>query len=162
MIFDIKNGIIMTLNIEEEENLENINLFVSHYGGDEKYIEPLKKLIGSKYLIRDSSIVETEPNNASNENYIKYNILAPKINWAGTVMVLVGPKTHERDYVNWEINYAIRHGKRIVGVYLPGAENSDIPEGLKKYGDALVRWDANKIISSIHGDITWKIKTAAE
>lgn len=136
--------------------MDKINLFVSHYGGDEKYIEPLKKLIGSRFSVRDSSIVETEPNNASNEQYIKYKILAPKIDWAGTMVVLVGPKTHERDYVNWEIDYAIRHDKKIIGVFLPGAEDADVPEGLKKYGDSLVSWDSNKINATIGGKVEWE------
>jgi hypothetical protein len=136
--------------------MEKKNLFVSHYGGDEKHIESLKNLIGRKFDVRDSSIVETQPNNASNEQYIKYKILAPKIDWAGTMVVLVGPKTHERDYVNWEIDYAIRHDKKIIGVFLPGAENSDIPEGLKKYGDSLVQWNANKINAAIDGKINWE------
>lgn len=135
---------------------EKINIFISHYGKDEKHIEPLKELIGSRYNVRDSSIVETEPNNATNERYIKYGILAPKIDWAGTMVVLVGPKTHERDYINWEIEYAIKNNKKLIGVYLPGAEDSDIPDGLAKYGDALVTWDARKVTAAIGGNTNWE------
>lgn len=49
---------------------ERKNIFISHYGGDEKYIEPFKHAIGSKIHAYDSSVVETEPNNATNEHYI--------------------------------------------------------------------------------------------
>lgn len=135
--------------------MEKINIFVSHYGGDEKHIEPLKKIIGTNYDVRDSSIVETEPNNASNEDYIKYNILAPKIDLAGTIVVLIGPKTHERDYVNWEIEYALKNNKRLIGIYLPGATDSDLPEGLEKYGDSIVPWNATKIIAALNGESIW-------
>lgn len=135
---------------------QKINLFVSHYGGDEDKIEPFKQLIGSKYAVRDGSIKESNPNNANNENYIKYNILAPQIDWAGKFVVLIGPKTHERDYVNWEIEYAQRHNKQIVGVYLPGAENSDIPDGLSKYGDSVVKWEKDKVLSALSGSTDWE------
>lgn len=135
---------------------DRINLFVSHSGKDENMIEPFKKLIGHKYYVRDSSIKESNPNRATDEKYIKYNILAPKIDWAGVVVVLVGPRTHERDYVNWEIEYAQRHNKKIIGVYLPGAEDSDIPEALEKYGDSLVTWDEKKVIKALDGNIAWE------
>jgi hypothetical protein len=136
---------------------DKINIFISHYGGDEKYINSFKEMIGGAYEVRDSSIVETTPNKAKDEQYIKYQILAPKIDWAGKVVVLIGPKTHERDYVNWEIEYAQKHDKQIIGVFLPGASDSDIPEGLNKYGDSLVTWNKDKIISVINSEkISWE------
>ena len=135
---------------------EAINLFISHCGEDEKFIEPFKELVGSKYNVRDSSIVETEPNNAQNSDYIKYSILAPKINWSGTMIVLIGPDMRDSDYVNWEIEYAMKHNKQIIGVYLPGANRYDVPEALEKYGDALVGWDSVKIASAIGGNPRWE------
>ncbi|MDR0605061.1 MAG: TIR domain-containing protein [Bacteroidales bacterium] len=136
---------------------DKINIFISHYGGDEKYINSFKGMIGDAYDVRDSSIVETDPNKAKDEQYIKYQILAPKIDWAGKVVVLIGPNTHERDYVNWEIEYALKQSKQIIGVFLPGASRSDIPEGLDKFGDYLVTWDHDKIISAINGEkISWE------
>ena len=132
------------------------NIFISHYGGDESYIEKFKKLISSDIYVYDSSVVETEPNNATNEEYIKYGILAPKIDWAGTVVVLISDKTKEREYIQWEIKYAVQNDKRIVGVYLPGASEDDVPEILQKYGDALVPWDRQKIVDAIEGDNRWE------
>jgi hypothetical protein len=138
---------------------EKINLFVSHYGGDEKYVEKFKNLISKNYDIRDSSIVESEPNNAKNKEYIK-SLLSDQIDWAGKVVVLIGPKTHERDWVNWEIEYAGTHGdKRVVGVFLPGATDSDLPEMLNEYGDACVAWNTDKIIAALDGANTWEDST---
>lgn len=136
--------------------MQRKNIFISHYGGDEKYIEPFKQKISSGVNVYDSSIVESEPNHATNKEYIKRNILAPKIDWAGTVVVLIGPKTKEREYVNWEIEYALRHDKRVVGVYLPGAKKEDVPEALEKYGDALVTWEKDKMIDAINGENSWE------
>ncbi|SEO79786.1 MTH538 TIR-like domain [Amphibacillus marinus] len=135
---------------------EKVNLFVSHYGGDEQYIESFKNLISKKYDIRDSSIIESEPNNATNKEYIK-SILRSRIDWAGKVVVLVGLKTHEREWVNWEINYAAMNGdKRVVGVFLPGATDADLPEALTDYADACVPWSFPKIISALEGNDLWE------
>ena len=116
---------------------KTINLFVSHKGEDEKKIDAFKKLMEKKgYDFRDSSIRESEPNRAKNENYIKSEILAPAIKWAGTLVVLIGKDTHKSDWVNWEINYAMEHGKRIIGVFLNGEADAKLPEALKEFGDA--------------------------
>ena len=136
---------------------EKINIFIPHYGGDEKHVEELKSLISKhgNYEIRDSSIVETEPNKATNTEYIK-SIIRPKIDWAGKIIVLIGPKTHERDWVNWEIEYAIKSGdKNIIGVFLPGASDVDVPTALEEFGFACVAWNPEKIIAAIEGDPIW-------
>ena len=134
---------------------ERKNIFISHYGKDEKFIVPFKKMANTAIATYDSSIVESEPNNASNPDYIKYSILAPKIKWAGTVVVLIGKETQYRDYVNWEIEYAIKNDKKIIGVYLPGADKDDVPDSLEKYGDSLVTWDKNKIVGALQGGTEW-------
>lgn len=135
---------------------EKMNLFVSHYGGDEKYVEKFKKLIAKSYDIRDSSIVESDPNNATNKDYIK-SLLRTQIDWAGRVVVLIGPKTHEREWVDWEIEYAGTHGdKRVIGVFLPGATDSDLPEMFNDYGDACVPWNPEKIVAALDGSDIWE------
>ena len=141
-------------------NEKKINVFISHYGKDEEYISKVKNLIKKhNYDVRDSSIVESEPNKAKNPEYIK-TLLRPKIDWAGTVLVLIGPKTHERDWVNWEIEYANKKGdKRIVGVYLQGATDADVPDRLNDYGDACVAWNSNKLIAAIEGENIWHDST---
>lgn len=132
------------------------NIFVSHFHGDAHMIENLKGILRNNGLdMRDSSIYENKnPNNATNEDYIK-SFIRPEIRWAGTVVVLIGKDTHTSDYVNWEIEYAAREGKRIVGVYLPGEDDSELPDAFNQYGDALRHWNGNSIIDAINGDDTW-------
>lgn len=133
-----------------------INIFVSHAGEDENKIESVKQLMRNKgFTVRDASITESEPNNASNTEYIKYKILKPRIDWAGCMVVLIGDKTASKDWVNWEIDYAMKKGKRIVGVFLQGAKDNDIPDALLNCGDALVGWNSNKIADAINGENIW-------
>ncbi|OIP53336.1 MAG: hypothetical protein AUK31_01695 [Fibrobacteres bacterium CG2_30_45_31] len=139
---------------------QKINLFISHYGGDEDAIPKFKELLSRQdYDIRDSSIVESEPNNANNEDYIK-SLLRRQIEWAGKIVVLISPKTAKRDWVNWELEYAAKSGtKRIIGVYLRGATDSDVPNALNDYGDALVAWNLDSIASAIEGANIWQDST---
>lgn len=133
------------------------NIFVSHYHSDAKKIEDLKNLLGEKGIsIRDSSIYEEKAkNNAKNPDYIK-SLIRPQIQWAGTIIALIGPKTNESDWVNWEIEYAAEKGKRIVGIFLWGATKSDIPSALENDADALVTWNSDKIIRAINGEDIWE------
>jgi hypothetical protein len=67
-------------------------------------------------------------------------------------VVLISPGTHESEWVKWEIEYAQKLGKRIVGVWAHDAKDSDLPENLDDYADALVGWQADKIIEAIYGN----------
>lgn len=135
-----------------------INLFVSHKGEDESRIDDFKRLMERKdYDFRDSSIKESEPNRANDEEYIKSRYLRPAIDWAGTIVVLIGQNTHKSDWVNWEIDYAQRKGKKIIGVFLPGEKNAIIPRSLQDYADSIVGWNSEKIDEAIRNDkIFWE------
>ena len=135
------------------------NVFVSHHHKDADKIEAFKNLIGRHGIdMRDSSIYESKlKNNAKNEQYIKQELIKPQMRWAGTVAVLIGKDTAKSDYVNWEIKTAAEMGKRIVGVYLQGAKEEDIPPALYEYGHCLVGWNGEKIVRAIDGeDMDWE------
>jgi hypothetical protein len=75
-----------------------------------------------------------------------------KISWASTVVVLVGKDTHERPWVNWEIEQANRQGKRIVGVYVRGGTEADLPPALTKYASSeVVGWNTEAVMDAIDG-----------
>lgn len=130
------------------------NIFVSHQHNDADKIEAFKSLIGKHGInMRDSSIYENKlKNNAKNEQYIKQELIKPQMKWAGTVAVLIGKDTAKSDYVNWEIKTAAEMGKRIIGVYLQGAKEEDIPLALHEYGHNLVGWNGEKIVRAIDGE----------
>lgn len=139
------------------------NVFVSHYNKDEENIKNLKDLLAPQgYSLKNSSIESSKSNDAKNEDYIK-SILSKHIKWAGTFICLIGPHTHERPWVNWEIEKAYKLGKTIIGIYINGAKDSDIPDNLNKYGDALVGWSSKGIIDCINGDNNhWEDTTGNE
>lgn len=130
------------------------NAFISHIHEDDAGLAALKGLLADNGLaLRDSSVTSDKPNNANSEAYIKSEILAPRIKWAGVVVVLLTPQTKESEWVNWEIEYAHRLGKRIVGVWAPGVSGCELPAALDRHGNAVVGWSAEGIVSAILGDL---------
>ena len=133
------------------------NVFISHVHEDDAGLGKLKELLDSKGIsIRDSSIHTGKFNNAKDSAYIKTQILAPLINWAGTFICYVSPQTKNSEWVNWEIEYAAKQGKRIVGVWAQGENECDLPDALKEYADAMAGWNGDAIIDAINGDDGWK------
>lgn len=130
------------------------NVFISHYGEDDQYVQNLKAMLKKRdYELRNSSIDSTKTNYAQDEHYIKYDLLRPGINWAGTLIVLIGDKTHSRPWVDWEIEQANKLGTRIIGVYAYGSNGATLPANFELYGNALVGWNPDRIIDALNGKL---------
>jgi hypothetical protein len=132
------------------------NVFISHVHEDDALLPDLKQLIARAGMeVRDGSISSDKPNDAENEQYIKREILKPRIEWASTLIVLITHDTAQSWWVNWEIKYAIQlSNKRVIGVFAQGATDADIPDELRKCGDAaIVGWQGNRVVDAINGDI---------
>lgn len=130
------------------------NIFISHIHEDDEGLAKLKELLGRTGItVRDYSINADRPNRAHSESYIKSEILGPRIRQSGALVVYVSPDTKDSDYVNWEIEYAEKHHKRIVGVWAYGEKGCDVPKALEKHADAVVGWTGNSIIDAINGKV---------
>ncbi len=128
------------------------NVFISHRHEDDDGLKDLKSLIARHGIAaRDYSITADNPNNAHNEDYIKYQILAPRIRQSGCLVVYVSEKTRLSEWVDWEIEHARRLGKRIVGVWARGDRNCELPEALQRHADAVVGWNGEGIVDAITG-----------
>lgn len=133
------------------------NVFISHIHEDDEGLGKLKDLLKkSGMTIRDYSISSDNPNNAHDEQYIKTQILAPRIDQCSVLAVYITPDTKDSEYVNWEIEYAQKQGKRIVGVWAPGDKGCEIPKALADYNDSVVGWTGNSIIDAINGVDSWQ------
>lgn len=133
------------------------HVFISHHHADDAQVSGLTNLLARNgYEIRNSSI-RAKPSNQRrldekrvSDRTIK-RLLRMKMAWASTVVVLIGKETHNRPWVDWEIQRANELGKRIVGVYERGGTENDKPAAFEKYGDALVAWNSERIIDAIEG-----------
>jgi hypothetical protein len=130
------------------------NVFISHVHEDDAGLQKLKDLVASKgRQIRDASIHAGKENEAQDPDHIKSKILAPQIDWAGTFVVYITPKTNGSAWVDWEIEYAAKQAKRIIGVWGRGHNNCEVPEALKNYADAVVGWNGDRIVDAIDGKV---------
>ncbi|HGW4638368.1 TIR domain-containing protein [Acinetobacter baumannii] len=133
------------------------NIFISHVHEDDDGLKKTKDLIKTKgFEVRDFSINSSKPNSAKAEDYIKYQILAPRIKQCSTLMVYITPKTKNSYWVNWEIEYAQKLGLRIVGVWAHGQQGCEVPEELENYADAIVGWNSECLINAINGESTFE------
>lgn len=130
---------------------EEINVFVSHYHEDEENIKKLKDLLSDDYCIKNYSVTTDKYNDAENEEYIKYDLLKPLINQSSVLICLIGPETHDSKWVDWEIREAAKLGKQIIGVYIQGAKDSDVPPALNELSDSIVGWNTDSIVDAIAG-----------
>ena len=133
------------------------NVFISHVHADDSGLKKLKDLLKPQGLdIRDSSIHKGKFNKAKDPDYIKTQILAPAINWAGVFICYVSPQTKNSEWVNWEIEYAAKQGKRVVGIWEHGEKECDLPSALEEHADALVGWNGTAIVDAINGKDKWE------
>jgi|SRR5665213_3282987 len=140
------------------EGSKRCHVFISHHHADDEHVDGLTSMLSrAGYDIRNSSIRAKPANQrrldrgeVSDETIRR--LLRMKISWAGKVIVIVGRETHNRPWVNWEIEQAHKQGKSIVGVYTRGGTQADVPEALEKYGSALVGWKSESIMSALDGE----------
>lgn len=138
-------------------NSNRRHVFISHHHADDSAVDKFTNLLKrSGYDIRNSSI-RAKPANQQRlergevkEATIR-RLLRMKVSWASRVVVLIGKETHQRPWVNWEIEQANKQGKRIVGVFIRGATDADVPPALEKYASAIVGWNSENIMSAVDG-----------
>lgn len=132
--------------------LEMRNVFISHIHEDDAGLGNFKDLLARNGMdVRDYSITSDKENNAKAPDYIKSKILAPRIKACKAIVVYLTPNTKQSKWVNWEIEYAFKHDKTIIGVWERGSRGCELPESLEEYYDAIVGWNSDKIIDAING-----------
>src|SRR5664280_302402 len=136
---------------------EERNIFISHIHEDDEHVGKLKELLADQgVIVRNGSVTTDKFNDAQNEEYIKREILAPRIEWSSVLVVLVSEDTKDSPYVNWEIEYADRADKRTVVVYEHGEAGVELPKAATDYADAVVAWDGASIVDAINGENIWQ------
>lgn len=128
------------------------NIFISHYGKDDEHVQALKaRLKEQGYDVRNFSVDSTNHKDGRKpSDAVVERLLRMRIRWSSTLICLIGPKTHTREWVNDEIQWAHEQGKKIVGVYTHGsAETAELPENLKKYGSNIIGWNSIEKLGAI-------------
>jgi len=86
---------------------EKRNVFVSHIHEDDAGLGDFRELLGRNGMeVSDYSITSDKENNAKSPDYIKSEILGPRIDACSTLVVYLTPQTKDSDWVDWEIESA--------------------------------------------------------
>lgn len=121
------------------------NIFISHYGKDDEHVQSLKaRLKEQGYDVRNFSVDSTNHKDGRiPRREVVERLLKMRIRWTGAFICLIGPKTHTREWVDFEIEEAHRQGKRIIGIYTHGSmETAELPENLKNYASNIIGWNS--------------------
>jgi Icc-related predicted phosphoesterase len=140
------------------------NVFISHYGKEDEKVQRLKERFAEKgYNIRNYSVDSTKHTRKKrpSDELIK-RFLRRQISWSSSLICMIGPKTHTRDWVNYEIKAAHRQGKKIVGIYTHGNNDSvQLPDAFKKYGGSIIGWNSIDKLMDIMNDKKFHVESAS-
>ena len=128
------------------------NIFISHYGKDDEHVQSLKTRLKSQgYDVRNFSVDSTNHRDGRKpSNEVIKRLLRMRISWSSTFICLIGPKTHTRAWVDYEIKKAVEQGKRIIGVYTHGSkETAALPKDLDKVASNIIGWNSIDKIGEI-------------
>ncbi len=139
------------------------NVFVSHHHKDDSSVDGLTGMLrGKNYRLRNSSIrVKPENQERIDEKRVSdraiQRLLRMKMRWASQIIVVIGKETHQRSWVNWEIQAAHKLGKPIIGVYERGLlDKVELPENLEKHATSIVGWTSGSVIQALEGDVQFQ------
>lgn len=123
-------------------------LFISHSW---KYSDQYETIIGwfnkaSYFNWINYSIPITNPVDFDSKNELKQKI-TNKINQVNCVVILAGMYAAHSEWIDYEIDEAVRLGKPIVGVKPWG--NEKMPQKIQDYADEIVNWQSSSVVDAV-------------
>ncbi|MDD4913090.1 MAG: TIR domain-containing protein [Sideroxydans sp.] len=108
-------------------------VFVSYYYDSDRHYKRLLMAwsANDKFELEFEDVSTDVSIRSDNEAYIK-RVISDKIKQCDVFIVLVGKKSHRRDWINWEIAKAKEYGKKIVAI--KGKRSHTSPEELLSAG----------------------------
>ena len=119
----------------QNEDLNEVNLFRGQAKNEDSELDFI-----------DSSL--KVPFNSENAEYIKRGI-RDRIDQCSVTVVFVGEKTHESEWVDWEIRESIKRGRGVVAVISRDDSSIKIPKAVTENNIKVVPWKHAKIKEAI-------------
>jgi len=119
---------------------ERRNVFISFAMEDEREVNLLRahaKNENSDIEFNDHSV--REPYDSDRAAYIKDRI-SERINRASVCVVYLSDSTAQSKWVKWEVDEAVRLGKKVVAVHPREGKPSNAPDWIQKHGISVVEW----------------------
>lgn len=134
--------------------LKTYDLFISHawkYGDEyDRLVNLLDKAPNFKYrnysAPKDKPLGNLDGSPADTSKEIK-DAIHRKIDPVNCVVVISGMYYNNREWMRFELDYALKKNKPIVAVKPYG--NSKIPTEIQNIADVIVNWNTDSIVSAI-------------
>lgn len=129
------------------------NIFISHawkynddYSGLVNLLNNAKNDSTYNFDYRNYSVPQHDPLDANNKTKLK-TALTNQISPASVVLILAGMYTQYSDWIQYEIDEAVRMNKKIIAVKRWGQEK--VPVQLQQVAKEVVSWQTSSIVNSI-------------
>ena len=116
------------------------NVFISFAMEDEREVNLLRaqaKNENSDIEFNDHSV--REPYDSDRADYIKDRI-SERLNRASVCVVYISDSTAQSRWVGWEVQEAVRLGKKVVAVHPREGRPSNSPSWIREHGIPVVQW----------------------
>lgn len=88
------------------------------------------------------------PVKSQNEQYVKSKI-REQLKGASVTVVLIGRRTANSEWVDYEIRASLEQGMGVVGIRLKDQENAKVPPALLEAGAKVINWDPDVFADEI-------------
>lgn len=123
------------------------HIFISHaWKYDEAYSTIVRWLNDSDLTWSNYSVPQHDPVDAKNTKKLK-EALTRQINPSSVVIIISGMYAAYSDWIDYEIDEAVRLNKTIIGVKPWGQER--IPKKIQDNATTMVGWNSNSVISAV-------------
>ena len=115
-------------------------VFLAHNGEDKNQVKGfilLKWNTNVSFEFFDRSLVD--PVNSKDPEYIK-KCIREQLRGTSVTLVLIGEKTHQSSWVDWEIDESESRGNGLLGIKLKGHDYATVPSGLTRRGVRVIKW----------------------
>jgi len=127
-----QSGLQQILEVAALQNLTRRKTFISYYHGDQQSAQAFVERFGGRYgafmpralgLKYDDDLIKS-----NNPTYVIGNISERYIADSSVNLVLVGPCTHSRRFIDWEIKRGISKKNGLLAIMLPPNTSVHLPE----------------------------------
>lgn len=137
---------LLIYNLRKELNMPKRRIFISF---DHDDTEKVNGFLGLRNIIDNLDFFNHKLDhriNSNDENYVRKVIRVEYINPSSVTVVLIGNRTANSRWVNWEIEESKRQGKGILGIRLKDTFGT-IPTGIPQ--DHVGDWKPDKFVGWI-------------
>ncbi len=146
--FDSQSQLVRAARGQLTEPARVRKLFLSFHYEDRNQVNGFRLMAHNPNLPVDFSDVSVRAAINSEESAYLRRAISEKISRCSVLVCLIGDGTAWRDWVEWELETALRFGKGLCGVRLKGSHGRT-PELLKQIGAPVASWVLNEIIAAI-------------